>query len=534
MSRVTLRRAALVTLVLAVVAVGVADATARGNPVIEVAVADPEVNPGETTTVELTLANAAELDWASLTNPDLTQQVQTARGISVHVEADDAPVSIETGDHLLGSLAGGASTGLPVRLHVAEDAQPGTYELDVVLEYRYTSYVSSQGYAFEEDVRRRHAVTIDVTAAPRFDVVSATDDLRAAETGTVSVTLENVGTDAARRASFSLESADGAVAFGEATAAQATSYVGKWEPGERRTFVYRVQTAAADASRNYTLRATVDYRDGDGVEHQSRTLPVGVSAAATPTFAFEDVSASLRVGERGTVSGTIVNTGSTAVRDATVRLDPQAPGLRPTTTERSVGDLEPGDRADFSFPVDVADGVASGPRQLSLIPRYTTDRGQSVTVDARRVRADVEPEREPFAFTVVNGTIAPDEDGYHLTVDVRNVGDVPRREVVFSFQVPQPFTTATPTVFVDALAPDETTRLTVELSADEDAVAGTYPVAVNVTADTPARANAVDGPYLVPVTVAETPGATTDLGLVVVAGFVALLFLGAGWWWLRG
>lgn len=530
----TLRRAALVTLVLAVVAVGVADATARGNPVIEVAVADPEVDPGETTTVELTLANTAELDWASLTNPDLTQQVQTARGISVHVEADDAPVSIETADHLLGSLAGGASTGLPVRLHVAEDAQPGTYELDVVLEYRYTSYVSSQGYVFEEDVRRRHTATVDVTAAPRFDVVSATDDLRAGETGTVSVTVENVGTDAARRASLSLTSVDGAVAFGEASAAQATSYVGAWAPEERRTFVYRVQTAPADARRNYTLQAAVDYQDANGVEHQSRPLPVGVTAAATPTFAFEDVSASLRVGERGTVSGTIVNTGSTTVRDAAIVFDPPAPGIRPTTTERSVGDLEPGERADFSFPVDIAEGVAPGPRQLSLVPHYSTDRGQSVGVEPRSVRTDIEPEREPFAFAVVNGTIAPDEEGYQLTLDVRNVGAVPRREVVFSLHVPQPFTTATPTVFVDALAPGETTQLTVELSADEDAVPGTYPVAVNVTSDTPARSNAVDGPYLVPVTVAETPGTTTDLGLVVVAGFVSLLLVVAGWWWLRG
>lgn len=533
MSRVTLGRALLVALVLAVVAVGVADATARGNPVIEVAVADPEVHPGETTTLELTLANEAELDWADTANPDNTRLVQTARGVHVSVESGDAPVTVESGDHLLGSLAGGASVGLPVRLHVAEGAEPGTYELDVVVEYVYTSYVSSIGATVESERRVRREATIEVTAAPRFELVSATDDLRAGETGTVSVTLENAGTATARRSSLTLAATDADVTFGEG-AAQATSYVGSWAPGERRTFVYRVRTAPADARRNYSLRASVEYRDVDGVPQQSRTLPVGVRAAATPTFAVEDLTASLRVGARGTVSGTLVNTGSTAVRDASIAFDPPSPGIRPTTTERSVGDLAPGERATFSFPVDVADGVAPGPRQLSLVPRYTTDRGTTVSVEPVSVGADVETEREPFDFAVVNGTIAPDQEGYHLTVDVRNVGEVPRREVVFSLRVPPTFSTATPTVFVEELAPGETTRLTVKLSADEDAVAGTYPVAVNVTSDTPARSNAVDGPYLLAVQVAETEGAATDLGLVVVAGFVALLFLGAGWWWLRG
>jgi len=532
-NRLPWRRALLVALVLAVVAVGVADATARGNPVIEVAIADPEVHPGETTTVELTLANEAELDWADLTNPDNTRLVQTARGVSVEVDADDAPVTIESGDHLLGSLAGGASIGLPVRLHVADDAEPGTYELDVVVEYVYTSYVSSVGATIESDRRVRREATIEVTAAPRFSVASVSEDLRAGETGTVSVTLENVGTATARRASLSLAAADADVTFGDGTA-QATSYVGNWAPGDQRTFVYRTRTARADAPRTYTLRAVVDYRDADGVDQTSRSLPIGVSAAATPTFAVEDVSTSLRVGERGTVSGTIVNTGATAVRDAVVVFEPPAPGIRPTTTERSVGDLAPGERAGFSFPVDVAEGVAPGSRQLSVVPRYTSARGASVAVEPVSLSADVAPEREPFEFAVVNGTVAPDQEGYRLTVDVTNVGDVTRREVVVALQVSPPFTTTTPTVFVQALEPGEATRLTFELSVDEDAVAGTVPVAVNVTSDTPARSNAVDGPYLLPVEVAETAAGTTDLGLVVVAGVIALLVLGAGWWWLRG
>ena len=70
---------------------------------------------------------------------------------------------------------------------------------------------------------------------------------------------------------------------------------------------------------------------------------------------------------------------------------------------------------------------------------------------------------------------------------------------------------------VGELTPGETATVTFELTVDEDAVEGRYPVHVNVTSDTDVAADQVDGPYLLSVTVEESAGGTTDLTLVGVA-----------------
>jgi hypothetical protein len=529
------RRLLALALVLALLVPPPVAASATGQPALRVALADRTVDVGETTTLSLTVANEGELESQSLVNPASGQQVTTARAVSVRVRASDAPLSVETGTRLLGSLPRGGAAQVPFRVTVAEDAEPGTYRLPVRIEYTYTEFVSDSTGTVEEATETLDThVTVRVTDRARFRVVSSTAEVRAGETGELSVTMENVGSETAREASVRLTSLTGGLLFGEAGLPNTSQFAGAWDPGERRTLTYRIRAADTGRQQNYTVQARVTYLDEDGDPSASRHHPIGVTPTPAPTFDLEGVQSNLRVGERGELSGTVVNTGETAVENAVVVLEPPSEALRPRQLERPVGTLEPGERADFSFEVDAARAAATGPEQVSFRVRYDAGEERPRSSDPLRATVDVAEERDAFRVEAVNATVPPDSDGNRLVVRVTNVGETPRSDVVVTLAASPPFTSRSPTAYVGELAPGETREVAFSLSVDEDAVESTNPVAFNVTADTPDRESVVDGPYLVPVTVREAEGTTGDVSIVAAAAVVGLLVLVAGWWWLRG
>lgn len=532
MSRRFVAVAVAVTLVVPLLVSGPASAAAVGEPELEVALSERSVGVGESATLSLTVANAGDLDRASV-NPASTQRVTTARAVSVAVNSGSAPLSVETGRHLLGSLPQGGAAHLPFRATVDEDATPGTYRLPVRIEYTYDGFVSDTTGAVEGETETlRTHVTVEVTERSAFRVVSTESDVRAGERGDLRVTIENTGTETAREAAVGLTSLDGGLLFAPQGGANASRYAGTWSPGERKTLTYRV-LATEEEQENYTVQAQVAYVNADDDPRVSRSLAVGVTPTPPPTFALEDVGAELRVDERGSLSGTIVNTGASPVRDAVVVLEPPGEAFRPRTVERPVGTLGPGGRADFSFEVDVTRAATAGVEQFDFRVVYTTDDGEASS-DPFSVRGTVAEEREPFAIAPVNATFEPDSEGNRFVVRVTNVGDGPRSDVVVALSPRPPFLSVSPTAYVGTLDAGETTSVAFSLSVDEDAVESDSPVVFNVTSDLPGRENVRDGPYLVPVTVREEAGAAGDTSVLLAGAVVALLVIGAGWWWLRG
>jgi hypothetical protein len=533
MSRRLVAAALTVALVVPLLAPVPAAGAAVGEPDLDVALAERSVGVGESATLSLTVANGGDLDRAS-TNPASTQRVTTARSVRVTAIAGSAPLAVETGPHLLGSLPQGAATQLPFRVTVDEDAKPGTYRLPVRVEYTYDGFVSdTTGTVDGETETLRTHVTVEVTERSAFRVVSIESDVRAGERGDLRVTVENTGTETAREATVGLTSLDGGLLFAPRGVANASRYAGTWSPGERKTLTYRV-LATDEEQENYTVQAQVAYVNPDDDHRVSRSLAVGVTPTPPPAFALENVQTELRVDERGSLSGTVVNTGSSPVRDAVVVLEPPGEAFRPRTVERPVGTLGPGERTDFSFEVDVTGAATAGAEQFDLRVVYATGDGGEASSDPFSVRGTVAEEREPFEVEPVNATFEPDSEGNRFVVRVTNVGDRSRSDVVVAISPRPPFSSVSPAAYVGTLDAGESERVAFSLSVDEDAVESNSPLAVNVTSDLPDQKNVRDGPYLVPVAVREETGAAGDTSVLLAGAVVALLIIGAGWWWLRG
>jgi hypothetical protein len=154
--------------VLSIVALLVVPTTAmgivRGSPDLRTSVPDNTLVAGETTQLEITLTNRGDLDTGSTRNPSLNQEVTNARGLEVSLDAGNAPVEVNTATTGLGQLPQGQSATLPFGITVAEDAEPGTYTMELTAEYRHTSTIgeSGAGARTENTETRRFDIEIEI------------------------------------------------------------------------------------------------------------------------------------------------------------------------------------------------------------------------------------------------------------------------------------------------------------------------------------------------------------------------------------
>ncbi|MFC6724388.1 COG1361 S-layer family protein, partial [Halobium palmae] len=330
-------------------------------------------------------------------------------------------------------------------------------------------------------------------------------------------------------ASVAVESSNADLTFSGSPSA--SSYVGRWQPGETRNVTVEGAFAGNAAVRNYSLGATVTYDDSNGATKQSTRLNFGVTPRDEQTFAVENVTSTLRVGSEGTLNGTIVNTGESAARSVVVSFDPSNPNVDPLETEYAVGTLEAGEEAAFAFDTEVTESAGAGPRQFTFDVRYRNSAGEQREADSVDVTADVGQSRKEFAIQGLNTTFVPGDSG-EMTVRLTNNGDETVRDVSAKLFTDDPVTTSNSEAFVSELGPGESERLTFGVAVAGGAIANkTYPVQMDFRYETPDGDAQISETYQVPVQVDEPEGDGGFLGgyglivgggllLIVVAGIV--------------
>jgi hypothetical protein len=516
-------------LVLASIPGGAVEEIVTGRPTIDVLVPENRAAPGERVQLELYVDNTGEIVNGG--PAEFEERVTTARGLTLRLQTGDAPLEVETGTRVVGSVPPGAAGPFPFTVVVDEDAPPGRYRLPVTVRYRHTRFVR---YLDVEDPRYidrtvtdTEYVTLVVEERADFEVTGIDSRAQVGDRGTLRVELRHVGTAVARDAVVVLESTDPELAFG-AGANRTEAFVGTWEPGEAVDAEFDVRFNEDAAVRNYALVATVRYRDPDGLGRTSDDLVVGLRPLPEQRFTVRDVTGDLRIGEEGTVRGRVVNEGPFAVGDAVVTVRSQSPTLRPVDDEYPLGALEPNGSAPFRFQVDVSNRSVLGPHAITFTTRYREADGRLQTGDPTDVTVRVEPRVRRFVVEPVGATFDVDSDSV-LTLAVTNAGDGTVRNLDARLVTADPFSSDDPEAFVAELAPGETERFRFALSVSDDAIPKNGSVAVRFTYETEAGAVETTDPYRIPVTVREQPAAFPVLQ--VLAGLVVAVI--AGWWWVR-
>ena len=524
----------LVALCLAVSAVGPAAAqagssgTVIGSPEIDVITSSPEFESGTRATLDLTLSNRGQVNRGG--PGEYESRVTTARGVVVEARSGSTPVQIDGGSVAVGNIPTGTRSVPPIQVTVPEDARPGTYRVPVELSYAYTRSVEYDvtGPEYNDFTREEtFHVTVRVRDDARFEVVDRTTTAQVGDRGTLSVTVANTGTRPARDASVSAASRSDELRFGTGSA-DSTAYVGRWAAGERRTLDYTVSMTDDATLRDYTLDLAVDYTDTDGIARTSRTLNVGLRPAAEQSFALTNVSTTLRVGEEGSVSGTVVNEGPGTARNPVVVLTAANPNVVVESPEYALPDLAPGERARVEYDVTVSSAASASVQQLSFRPRYRNDRGDERTGDAAEATTEIAPQRDRFVVGVVDDQIEAGSDRA-LTVEITNNGDEPLRNVEAKAFVQSPLSSDDDEGIVDELAPGETANVTVALGATGDALTKRYPVSFDFQYETPDGDTEVSQTYTVSVGVTESESGGFPVGIVAVGAVLLGAVAVVGW-----
>ena len=425
-------------LTLAVVALllvpGIAAGAVVGSPDITASLTDSTVVPGEQTSFDVVLTNTGSLETASARNPSYNSQVTTARGLQVDVLDGGGPFTITTDRQVYGTLPETTTQPISFNVVVHEDAEPGKYRVPVDLQYKYTEYISeTTGDRDEETATTREYVTVRVSDRAKFDVTDVDSNARVASTGTVSVTVENTGSETASDASVVFESSSSELSVGGQQAS--SRYVSGWEPGEVRTFQYRVGATGSAEADAYEFGLSVNFEDESGAERTSARQSVGVDLVREQSFSVTGLDSDVSVGDTGTYNVTFRNDGPVAVNDATVQITSQSSDISfsgsPSTTQY-VGPWEPGETRTVRVEATTSEDAQVRPYALVATIGYTDPEGDAGADENIQLGIQPEPE-QTFSLTEVESTLRAGDDG-RLNATLTNTGANTVRNVVLVWE----------------------------------------------------------------------------------------------------
>ncbi|SEO23229.1 Uncharacterized conserved protein [Halogranum amylolyticum] len=509
------------------------DQSVVGNPELALFAPDNLLIPGEENVVEVYVANTGSVDRGGPAS--YLDRVTTARATTLELRPGRAPVTVDTGRYPAGTLPTGTHGPYRFTVIADDDAEPGRYELPVVVTYTYTHIVrydadnpDREPRFSDWDVTRRLTLVVKVDDRPRFSVGDVESDVQVGSRGTVTVSMTNDGVQTARDTVVTVTATDPEVRFAE-NATRAEAFVGSWEPGETRRAEYVVDVAPDAAQREYPLRAVVDYRDVRGVDRRSRVLTLSFRPDPEQTFAIQEVNDTLRVEATGRIAGELVNTGTRSVTDAVLVVRSPPESFTALEREYPLGDLAPGDRVPFEFTVAVPNDADPGPRRFGFDVEYETSGGYDVVSDRIDISRAVGERRDVLTVEAVDSTVEIDSDN-RLELLVTNVGDETLTDVRASVDPVDPLSSDAPAAFVGTLAPGESTSVAVQVTVDDDAVATTHPMTMTLTYEDERGVSRTAAPLVVGLEIVEP---TTTVPVVALVAVVAVVVVGAAWWWLR-
>ncbi|KYH26844.1 NPCBM-associated, NEW3 domain of alpha-galactosidase [Halalkalicoccus paucihalophilus] len=257
----------------------------------------------------------------------------------------------------------------------------------------------------------------------------------------------------------------------------------------------------------YQLTVTVEYvytsqvEDGEEtVVSETITEEVPIVIEESARFDVEDTRSDLEVGSDGEVTGTVENVGSGDAENAVLRLANESGTLGFAEREYALGDLEPGESAEFAFDADVSAEASAGDRQLDFVVAYQDEQGNDREATTS-TQVSVAPESERFSVEPLNASV---ESGGSETVEleVTNEGEEDVSNLNAQLFADSPLSVETDQAYAPELPAGESVVLTFDVNAESD-VAGTYPVDIDFSYDDGDGDTQLSEQYQVPVEVTE-------------------------------
>lgn len=443
----------------------------------------------------------------------------TAFDSSLVLESSNADLRFgqsQTASRALGDWAPGETRTVVYEMSADASAKDQEYAIDAVVNYEDSDGVETSS----------STQTLGVTPRPQqtFALELTSSTVAVDDTGVVTVEMTNEGPIAVTDATVELTSLSDALTFGGADSA--TRFAGSWQVNETQTFRFDT-TATADAeNRSYALQAVVRYEDTEGDEEAAPPQSIGVVPEPEQSFEIQTQESTLAVGEEGAIRGSVINTAETTADSVVVRYTSQKETVTAVETEGPVGDLEPGESAEFSIALEISEEAEPGPQQYELAVQYRNQNGELRETDTVDVRQVVEPDRQQFALDTEDVTIAAGSSRV-INVSVTNNGEQPISAISANLFTEDPISTSDDQGFISRLAPGETATVSFAVSASGGALIKSYPISVDFQYDETDGDTKISDTYRLDIRVQEPEGNGGGLPLLPISIIVLLILGGA-------
>ena len=377
----------------------------QGSPDLNAYAPDNELSPGTETELTVQIANDGRVSAGGLDN---RQKVTTARNTVLEVTAEDAPITVETARQSIGSITEDTPKEVPITVTVPEGAEPGTYDVEAEMRYSYTSsYYQTGGVENEVTDIVRSEFEIEIKSEPRFRLETVDSDVQVGESGTLNVSVENVGNQRATAVDVRLDPTGSLIDFGGGE--QGTARVRSLAPGQSEIVQYDVTVSPDAVAGGYSADGEVEYTDPDGIRSVDNRAALSAGIYPTPErddFIVEMATDSVTAGETVPIDVTVTNNRNERVTDIEGKLFADDP-LSSEDDEGFTGALGPGESTTMTFELTAAGGATEKVFPISMDFRYTDAEDDSRISDTYRVPVQVtQPEESGgLPIALIGGAI---------------------------------------------------------------------------------------------------------------------------------
>ena len=393
---------AVLMLLLALLAVPGSAAGAKylyGNPELSATIAGTnEFAPGAETGLTVIISNSG-LNTHKIAIPSLPPDdlPNTAKLVTVALKNNDAPFTVKTDPQFLSDIMGGAALPATFNVKVADSATPGTYTLPLEVTYTYLQDAEDYGDLLRYNYQKKTEtlpLTVLVTPGLRVEVLNVqTRSLNVGTEGYVSMTLKNIGHDAADKAVAKV-ARNGASPL---IPTDSNAYIGTFAPGETVDVTFKVAVADSAEPQSYPLDIVVAYEDYEGKSTASRPVTIGLPVGGKIDFDVASPTVTLHPGGKSILEVVYRNAGAAKVYSAQARISAVDPFTSSDDTAY-LGDLAPGETATARFEVSIDADATLKNYGIDSEIRYRDDLDNSKISDTMKVQVVLE-KKEGTLFT---------------------------------------------------------------------------------------------------------------------------------------
>jgi len=508
------------------------DNTVIGSPDIAVSSPDVEFQANDVSPMTIVLTNNGDLLYGG--QAAYEQEVQTAQSVTVDVLENkiSTPIEVNTGTQTIGSLSDGQTATFDFEFEFGE-VPPGTYQIPVEVSYDHTRTVS---YGATDETQRQNSgntvtkhLKVRVESSPEFELSNPNQDtITAGDNGEVDFVIRNTGDVVANQSTITLQTQTPGVSFGRGNSKSKSLsvYAGALQPGETRSLSAQMGAGSDVSPGTYTVAATTEYKNQNGITTQSDSLHTGVEVQRERTFELRNIQTQdFRVDEpEATIQATIVNLGPTSVQNAVVYLDDTS-SVSVLSGETAVGDLRTGESAPVSFTVSIPAEREPARISLPFAVEYENDNNDVRELSTPiRQSVSINPEQDQFEVVATNTTVSPGGNA-QLETTLRYTGDEPLTDANIKLFTSDPISSSDDGAYLGSVSPGEIVNATFRVSASGDALAKPYGASVEIRYEEPDGDTRFTGSL--PISVAVSEGDSGALPLLPISIF-SLVILGIG------